>query len=393
MKDKWSDDIREKMSNYEIAPPKDLWYGVISNLPHRRAHNHILWPLAGAFALASIVLIVLIGQNKSVEPTHFADAKDFTARVIIKDEKKLQQELVAPSRLNGPQKRVSTSEIGKENSLSAVENTRLDDDSKGKPVKDEETQEIDDAKEVRREVDYHEKPKKQRIIDSRYAFKVYSSVAGGYSRNSISRSGFSKGLGMENANWMDDPALGVAVFNYGTAQKTEMKHDIPMKIGLVFSYEFTDRISLSAGISNVFLRSEYREGTQHHYRSGEQNIRYIGVPLDIKYDFFTFNSLNLYCSWGVSFDKCYKATRTNDYIIGDENRLKEVDNLNELPFQFSTSLNLGLEYCLYNGVWAFAQGGLGYYFNDGSSLNTIYKFRPANFSLGAGLRIDMSFTR
>ena len=123
------------------------------------------------------------------------------------------------------------------------------------------------------------------------------------------------------------------------------------------------------------------------------NIRYIGVPLDIKYDFFTFNSLNLYCSWGVSFDKCYKATRTNDYIIGDENRLKEVDNLNERPFQFSTSLNLGVEYCLYNGVWAFAQGGLGYYFNDGSSLNTVYKYRPANFSLGAGLRIDMSFTR
>ena len=392
MKDKWSDNIKGKLANYEIDPPKGLWENVNANLPYKvRERKYVWWPwlVLGTFAMM-IILSVFLWQTDPKE-NYFSTDRESIAVVIApkKDDWNLTCNLDSPLQLYNLRSKVSTNSIGLGKSVNSGEVSRLN-ETKGRAQ--ENIEKIYDTEEDTEEVRFEDYPR-IKIKTRQYGFEVYSSVAGGYSKSSVSRSGFSSGLGMENASWRDDPALGVALFNYGSTQKIEMKHDIPMKIGLAFSYELNDKLSLSAGISNVLLRSEYKEGTQHHYRSGEQNIRYIGVPIDVKYDLLTRKSFNIYSSAGVSFDKCYKATRTNDYIIGDENRLKEIDNLSERPFQFSASLNFGVEYCFYNGVWAFVQGGIGYYFKDGSSLNTIYKYRPTSFSLGAGLRIDMSFTR
>lgn len=65
------------------------------------------------------------------------------------------------------------------------------------------------------------------------------------------------------------------------------------------------------------------------------------------------------------------------------------DGSGERPFQFSANVSAGIQYDITKHCGLFVQPGIGYYFNDGSSLRTIYKQHPLNFDLNIGIRLSL----
>ena len=58
-------------------------------------------------------------------------------------------------------------------------------------------------------------------------------------------------------------------------------------------------------------------------------------------------------------------------------------------WQLSVNASIGAEYKVTNSFGFYVEPGLGYYFNDGSSVSTVYKDHPLNYNLNFGLRFSL----
>ena len=60
------------------------------------------------------------------------------------------------------------------------------------------------------------------------------------------------------------------------------------------------------------------------------------------------------------------------------------------PFQWSVNAAPGLQIKPLPNIGIFAEPGISYYFNDGTTIPTIYKDRPCNFNLNLGIRFNLN---
>jgi len=59
------------------------------------------------------------------------------------------------------------------------------------------------------------------------------------------------------------------------------------------------------------------------------------------------------------------------------------------PLQLSVNGALGVEFNLSHLFSIYAEPGMGYYFDNGSSIPTYYQDKPFNFNLNLGLRFNI----
>ena len=60
------------------------------------------------------------------------------------------------------------------------------------------------------------------------------------------------------------------------------------------------------------------------------------------------------------------------------------------PLQWSVGASLGIGYRFNGLVGIYLEPGVSYYFDNGSFVETVYRERPLNFSLGIGLRFNLN---
>lgn len=193
-------------------------------------------------------------------------------------------------------------------------------------------------------------------------------------------------IGPDGSNWKDSPVLGILLYNEGKDVETDIKHRLPIRAGFSFAYEINSRFSLGSGISYANLSSDMRQGSDSHYFTGVQTLHYVGIPLDIRYNIVSWKGIELYASTGLLAEKCVSGKLKKEYILNKRAEKKETQNLDEKPLQWSVNASAGLQYNIIPSVGLYAEPGISYYFNDGTSLKTIYKDKPFNFNLNLGLR-------
>lgn len=217
---------------------------------------------------------------------------------------------------------------------------------------------------------------------------IYSSGGTGSALNFNSKgdSFVGEGVGPDNSDWADNPMLGIHVFNQGKDIETDIKHRLPIKAGVSFTYNFNERFGVETGLSYTNLISDVKEGSESHYYTGEQKLHYIGIPLKVKYRVISWKRLDLYASAGMLAEKCVSAKLDKDFILDHQKKGSELDNLSEKPMQLSVNASAGVQCNLVKSMGIFVEPGLSYYFNDGTNIQTIYKEKPLNFNLNLGIR-------
>ena len=198
-------------------------------------------------------------------------------------------------------------------------------------------------------------------------------------------------IGPDGSSWKDSPLLGILLYNEGKDVETDIKHRLPIRAGLSFAYEINKRFSLGSGVSYANLSSDMRQGSDNHYFTGIQTLHYVGIPLDIRYNIVSWKGIELYASTGLLAEKCVSGKLKKEYILNNRAEKKETQNLNEKPLQWSVNASAGLQYNVTPSIGIYAEPGISYYFNDGTSLKTIYKDRPFNFNLNLGLRFTFGW--
>ncbi|MGL5275000.1 outer membrane beta-barrel protein [Myroides sp.] len=170
---------------------------------------------------------------------------------------------------------------------------------------------------------------------------------------------------------------------------TKINHKQPLRFGLSVSYALGDKWGLNSGITYTKLSSDLNSGSLDNKIMMNQTLYYIGIPVQVNYNIWQKGNFSAYVNGGALVEKAISGTLTTKYKIGDKIKEEPKENINTKSIQASVNMSVGMEYKLGKGVGLFVEPGVRYYFDDNSSISTIYKEKPFNFNAQIGLRYSI----
>lgn len=181
----------------------------------------------------------------------------------------------------------------------------------------------------------------------------------------------------------ENPDLGYYYRNtleFTTAQMFALpdvvsKHHIPVRFGLSLQYQLNKQIALHSGISYTYLESEFIVPIYNN-KSYTQKLKYLGIPLGASWRLWSAGGFNLYLAGSALIEKCISAEVTDD-------------DINQHPWQLSLNASAGAEYNITRQFGLYLEPSLGYYFDDGTTLEHYYKEHPLAPSIQFGLRLHL----
>lgn len=167
--------------------------------------------------------------------------------------------------------------------------------------------------------------------------------------------------------------------------KTNIRHKTPVSIGLGVSYALNDRFSLQSGLNYTFLSSEWETGAIYHGET-KQKLHFIGLPLSLSYKIAEWKRIQFYAAAG-GMTEVNVAGRLNTKILVENDEIRhEKKHIRMKEWMWSVNTRAGASYPLFRFLSVYAEVGAGYYFDNGSTIETIRSEKPFNVNLQAGFR-------
>lgn len=169
-------------------------------------------------------------------------------------------------------------------------------------------------------------------------------------------------------------------------QKADIEHKTPVSIGLGVSYALNDRFSLQSGVTYTYLASEWERGSIY-VGTTKQKLHFIGIPLSLNYKIAEWKRVQFYAAAGA-MTEVNVAGKLESKIMADGDELRrQREHIRMKEWLWSVSGRVGAAYPLWRFVSVYAEAGVGYYFDNGSDIETIRSEKPFNVSLQAGFRL------
>lgn len=451
MSNNWQKDIHDRMGNYEIDAPEGLWDNISKEMGSKGIGSKGIGPksmgkangdnkqttkgatifqhrfqravgIAVAACLAFVVGFYFynsddttptLADNSASQKTvtkqqyssQISDNKDLdidnnssigkdTENNTIKNTQKL---LAAHGEVNGDANGEQSINNAPENVATAESQSTANYNNIATATANEEKPKAKSQKESAHNENYQDLWAKEDFNNVRKAnsrtskWQIGTSATGlaGTSVNSRSIGDLIAATGSDGYDWEGSPMLGIGIYNQGQEVKTEYKHHLPVRIGLNIAYALSDRLSLESGVSYTRLSSDMKDGTSTNFISGSQNLDYVGIPLSLKYKALSYGAFDLYAATGILAEQCVNGKTSKDFVIEGNVKKTEQQNIHSRPLQLSANAAVGLQFKIADNIGIYAEPGLSYFFDDNSSLNTIYKEKPLNFNLNIGFRYEI----
>lgn len=421
MKEDRLKDIRDKMSDYEAEVPQDLWSAIDSAVGRRQQKK--LWIRAGRYAAAAVVVAAIglgiyILQPDSSLVVHSESNPNTRAQASANNAPAVTSADADPGNNSAAEIRASEFEHtpyatlaeAKPVIVEVVEGTssmqiKSDGESLNvHPVDSNESaseafthslppisHEVKQDKTVTYNSRQRDRQQQQEAYDSgRLAASIYTTAGtGGTSMQRYTSFGL-MGIDPGDANWKDDPYMGMLVTNKGHLADRRVRHRLPVHAGASIAYRINDRVSVETGIAYSYLSADIHEGSDSYYFAGEQSLHYVGIPVGVRVRAMSWKNFDIYVGAGFEADKCVSGTIKKTYVIKGQTRDDGHESISIRPLQWSVNAGAGVQYNFSSMVGIYAEPGLSYYFDNGSNIETIYSEKPLNFNLNIGLRVSFS---
>lgn len=419
MKEDRLKDIRDKMSDYEAEVPQDLWSAIDSAVGRRQQKK--LWIRAGRYATAAVVVAAIglgiyILQPDSTLVVHSERNPNTRAQASANNAPAVTSADADPGNNSAAEIRASEFEHtpyatlaeAKPVIVEVVEGTssmqiKSDGESLNvHPVDSNESaseafthslppisHEVKQDKTVTYNSRQRDRQQQQEAYDSgRLAASIYTTAGtGGTSMQRYTSFGL-MGIDPGDANWKDDPYMGMLVTNKGHLADRRVRHRLPVHAGASIAYRINDRVSVETGIAYSYLSADIHEGSDSYYFAGEQSLHYVGIPVGVRVRAMSWKNFDIYVGAGFEADKCVSGTIKKAYVINGQTRDDGRESISIRPLQWSVNATAGVQYNISSQIGIYAEPGLSYYFDNGSDIETIYSEKPLNFNLNIGLRVS-----
>ena len=412
MKNNWEKDIHDRLGNFEQDVPDGLWADISKKMAKgnrkKSARIYKLYRMARVAAAACVVLI--LGYTFYVH-----NAKDENPQMLQSCLSMAKNEDCKPSTANDDtttgiavplqtyhgnmeKPEVCSSDSGQSSFASAN-----DVEANRNVYTSEPDAKQNDSTLHKNEIEHHEYRTNHLLAyDNTARCKATNNATARWSisTNAMGTVGWEKSskyigepivtAGPDDAEWQDNPMLGLAIFNQGKEVTTEYKHHLPVRIGVKVGYAFNEKFCIESGLSYTRLSSDIKSGSDDYYFTGEQKLNYMGIPVGVKYNVLMFKRFSLYGTANALLEKCVSGNVTNNYVINKATNKTEMHTIDSKPWQFSVGASVGVQVDILDNIGIYAEPGLSYHFNDHSSLQTIYKEKPLNFNLSVGIRYTIN---
>ncbi|MBQ1953919.1 MAG: outer membrane beta-barrel protein [Alistipes sp.] len=420
MNNRWTEDLRSRMSSYEVDAPEHLFDDIMGAIeaaeksvgtaempietvaePERRGALLPLWGRRAAVA-ASVAAIVAVGlltlniereveqmeqiiameqpapAELPVELQEVAVAEAEPQRVLLKKS--------APAQINmqpSPEQTIS------EPSVEPVELQKSEAEARQETPNNSPSQRTQPTPQQR--TIYAARPP-QRVAtqrsESRLAANIFASGFSGASDGFASQQLFSLnsalyGSRVEGGAGASDEML------QPDASRTisrDVHHHQPIRVGVTLRYAFAPRWAVESGLNYSHLRSDVTVGNPKNYYDERTSLHYIGLPVNVVYSLLSTRAVELYVMAGGMVEKCVSGSLRTNYFVGGEPHNNSHSSVSVGGLQFSANASAGVQLNLSPTVGLYAEPGVGYWFDNGSKVESIYHDRPLNFNLNLGLR-------
>lgn len=381
MKGDWTDKLKTRLEGHEMTPPSDLWTGINEQMGFAaqpaRASVVVIWRWATVAAVV-LALVGFFALYENNEADYSIPNELISEEAIIPkpmEETIIEKQPIAKKQHNiipqvKPQESVGVTIV--EEYVEVVDMTA---------VQQEKLQKRPTTKEVV-ETYHHNVPIQQpKAKSKKQRLSVALNASGGLS-NSKTESmhvepvyGAAPGTPPHRMHYLGD------VFEPKKVQERKAsKHAFPIRLGIKLSYPLNDRLSLQSGVGYTLLKSDLSYSSM---QIGQQ-LHYIGVPLGLRYQLWNSGRFSLYGAVGAMLEKCVKNNSELPSAFTDAALINT-----EKPWQCSLNAALGAEYRLDKAIGIYLEPGVGYFFEDGTSVEHYYTEHPFVPSLEIGLRWNM----
>ena len=164
---------------------------------------------------------------------------------------------------------------------------------------------------------------------------------------------------------------GIPYLQRSSGQVVDIDHKQPLSFGFSVRKGLARGFSVETGLTYTYLASDVKFAGSSETVS--QKLHYLGIPLRANWNFLDKKLVTLYVSGGGMIEKC---------VYGKLGSEKETVK----PLQFSVSGAVGVQLNATKRIGIYMEPGVAYFFDDGSSVQTIRKENPFNFNIQAGIR-------
>lgn len=185
----------------------------------------------------------------------------------------------------------------------------------------------------------------------------------------------------------EDPLMSILLANQDKKVDATIKHKTPVTFGATVYKNLGKKWSIGTGINYTKLSAELTSGTSSDFISSEQNIHYVGIPVQVNYNVIQKGAFTGYITGGGAVEKAVSGDIKTKYIVDGTIKQEIKEDIREKPVQVSVNSAVGVQFKVVKYIGIYAEPGVGYHFKDNSSLKTIYKEKPLNFNLKFGVRI------
>ena len=386
MKEDWIEQQRQKLEGHRKTPPAGLWEGICEQMgltpePVRQSLTIRRWHWVAAAAVLALVGLFMVYQFQS-EPEKALSSFNSNPSIRSASSKGSGSFLRSEPSINSKQFVDSKSIVGSESSVSSERPLLLTEEKKAHS---------DDDTPQHSHVDTDTLQQTEiSPIPANPVTHSYSHFEGNhtsYASSPTSQSdkwslGVNASGGLLAANTSQQTGYSYDQLNDATfgsnvsATNYVSEHHLPIRFGLSVNYKLTPLLDLHTGISYTYLYSEFSIPLDKNVNY-DQKLHYLGIPLGITWQLWSANRFRFYVSGSMMLEKCVSG---------------EMDgkSVSQKPWQWSVEAAAGAEYTFTRQLGIYLEPSLGYYFNDGSSLEHYYKEHPWTPSLEFGLRLHLN---
>lgn len=434
MRQDWTDKLRDKMDTYSVEPSDKVWAGISSkaglagqgSATGKSAVPMWIWRSAAAVAavMTGALIFVKVNDNEADNYTAYNEAE---APEIVNDSPEILPESSTVQTLTlsenpiektpkfkaGPTEKAEHHKTAYESApvmarvqqKEETESIDIDknynsgiDEVSDESIDKESVTGIDNSDEAMSWEEYlRSEPQEKRRADRR-GLSIGLGAAGAGSSSSMDKFKPRAVMGSNplegeagTVGWADDRILtsaGTIVFNQPEVNDS-YTHKMPVKLGLTARYAFTNLLGIESGLTYSLLQSDIKRGSESttgSWSNSEQTLHYLGVPLNLTFNFLNSRYVDIYASAGGMMEFGVKGSiKTTDHLNNSMTSTHQ-NAITPKGLLWSVNATAGVQVNVLPSLGIYVEPGMSHHFKNDRQPRSSYTDRPTNFALGFGLR-------
>lgn len=434
MRQDWTDKLREKMDTYSVEPSDKVWAGISTkaglagqgSATGKSAIPMWIWRSAAAVAavMTGALIFVKVNDNEADNYTAYNEAE---APEIVNDSPEILPESSTVQTLTLSENPIEKTPKFKAGTTEKAEHHKAAYESEplmARVQQTEETESIDIDKNYNSDIDevsdegidkepvtgidnsdeamsweeyLRTEPQEKRRADRR-GLSIGLGAAGAGSSSSMDKFKPRAVMGSNplegeagTVGWADDRILtsaGTIVFNQPEVNDS-YSHKMPVKLGLTARYAFTNLLGIESGLTYSLLQSDIKRGSESTtgaWSSSDQTLHYLGVPLNLTFNFLNSRYINIYASAGGMMEFGVKGSiKTTDHLHNSMTSTHQ-NAITPKGLLWSVNATAGVQVNVLPSLGLYVEPGMSHHFKNDRQPRSSYTDKPTNFALGFGLR-------